>query len=117
VNRIVAYCGLVCSECEAYVATQASDELAKERIAAKWRTEYNAPAMTVADVTCDGCVSVSGRLGGYCPACPIRACGVEHGVANCAHCADYASCEKLSPFLAQVPPAQATLEAIRQGLL
>jgi len=116
-NRIVAYCGLVCSDCEAYAATQANDEAAKERVAAKWRVEYNAPDMTAANVTCDGCVTRDGRHGGYCPQCPIRACGVERGVANCAHCADYASCEKLGGFLTQVPPARATLEAIRQTLL
>jgi len=115
-DRIIAYCGLDCSGCEAYQATQANDEAAKERIAAKWRVEYNSPETTVATVTCDGCVTKTGRVGGYGPFCPIRSCGAGRAVANCGHCADYASCEKLNGFLANVPPARANLEAIRQNL-
>jgi len=30
-NKIVAYCGLVCSDCPAYIATQANDRAALER--------------------------------------------------------------------------------------
>ncbi len=115
-DRIIAYCGLVCSECPAYIATQADDLAAKERVVAQWRIEFNAPDMNIAAVTCDGCTTVGGRLGGYCPFCEIRACGVGRGVANCAHCADY-SCDKLTAFLAQVPPAKANLEAIRVTLV
>jgi len=110
-ERIVAYCGLVCSECEAYKLTQANDMIGLEQLAAKWRIEYNAPDMTVKDVTCDGCLATE-RLGGYCGMCEIRACGIAREVANCAHCTDYA-CEKLSAFLNMAPPARETLEAIR----
>ncbi len=115
-TRLIAFCGLDCAQCEAYIATQANDEMAKERLVAKWRVEYNSPNMPLAAVTCDGCTTVNGRAGGYCSECPIRACGIEHKVANCAHCTDYATCEKLSGFLANVPVAKATLEGIRQAL-
>ncbi len=110
-ERIVAYCGLVCSECEAYVLTQANDRVGLEQLAAKWRVEFNAPDMTVKDVTCDGCLATE-RLGSYCSMCEIRACGMERGVVNCAHCAEY-GCEKLDKFLSMAPPARETLEAIR----
>jgi hypothetical protein len=115
-NQLIAFCGLDCAKCEAYIATQANDEAAKERVAAKWRVEYNAPDTTVASVTCDGCVAVNGRLGGYCPHCPIRACGVGRGLANCAHCADYATCDKLLGFFKSVPDARVTLDGIRSAL-
>ena len=36
-DKIIAYCGLVCSDCSAYVATQANDQEALERVAAQWR--------------------------------------------------------------------------------
>jgi len=39
--RIVAYCGIVCSDCEAYRATQSGDREALKRVAAKWRVEYH----------------------------------------------------------------------------
>jgi hypothetical protein len=67
-------------------------------------------------VTCDGCLAFDGRLGGYCSNCPIRACGVEKGVVNCAYCSDYETCEKLAGFFGQAPAAKATLDAIRQSL-
>jgi hypothetical protein len=115
-DRIVAYCGLVCSECPAYIATQADDLAAKERVAAQWRAEFNAPDVDVAAVTCDGCVATTGRLGSYCYICEIRACGVGRGVANCAYCPDF-GCEKLVGFWGNAPQARATLEEIRQTLL
>ncbi len=34
-ERILAYCGLVCSECPAYLATQAGDTAALEEVAAR----------------------------------------------------------------------------------
>ncbi|HOC21136.1 MAG TPA: DUF3795 domain-containing protein [Anaerolineae bacterium] len=113
-ERIVAYCGLVCSECEAYLLTQANDTAGLERLAAKWRREYNAPDMTAANVMCDGCLAGE-RLNSYGSMCPIRACGSERGVANCAHCADYA-CANLQQFFNIAPSARETLEEIRRPL-
>jgi hypothetical protein len=46
-DKMIAYCGLVCTDCPAYVATQANDRDALERVAAQWREEYNAPGLTV----------------------------------------------------------------------
>jgi len=114
-ERIVAYCGLVCSECPAYIATQADDLAAKEQLAAQWRVEFNSPDIDVNSVTCDGCTTLNGRLGGYCNLCEIRACGVARGVVNCAYCADY-GCEKLEGFLVNAPAARATLVGIRNAL-
>lgn len=111
-ERMIAYCGLDCAKCPAYAATQANDLAAKERVLAKWRVEYNAPEMDLSAVTCDGCTS-NGRHGGYCGQCPVRACGVERAVANCARCSDY-SCEKLDAFLGMIPDARAALEEIRR---
>ena len=115
-DKIIAYCGLTCSDCEAYLATQANDHAALERVAVKWREEYNAPDVTVEYVICDGCLAGDGRLGGHCLECDIRACGVARGVANCAYCDDYA-CAKLEGFFGFVPTARATLDAVRQGLV
>ena len=113
-DKIIAYCGLVCSDCSAYVATQANDQEALERVAAQWREEYNAPNITVESVICDGCLG-DGRKGSHCAECEIRACGVARGVANCAHCADY-TCEKLEKFFGFVPGARGVLDEIQQSL-
>ena len=113
-NRMVAYCGLVCTDCEAYIATQTDDRAALERVAAQWREEYNAPHITVESVICDGCLD-GGRKCSHCSECEIRACGVARGVVNCAHCGDYA-CDKLEEFFGFVPPARTVLDEIRLSL-
>ncbi len=113
-NEMIAYCGLVCTDCPAYIATQADDTEALERIAVQWREEYNAPDLTVDSVICDGCLN-GGRKCGHCAECEIRACGVEKGILNCAHCDDY-PCDGLVQFFGFVPEAQETLDNVRQSL-
>jgi hypothetical protein len=118
-DRIIAYCGLICSDCEAYIATQADDREALERVAAHWREEYNAPDITVESIICDGCLTEEGRKCGHCFDCDMRACGMERGVVNCAHCDDYArqgGCEKVERFFGFVPNARAVLDEIRRSL-
>ena len=114
-TTLYAYCGLDCVTCEAYTATQAGDKAAQLDLLARWREEYDSPEMTIEAVTCDGCTS-QGRLGGYCNECPVRACGLEKRVENCAHCDAFEGCELLSEFIAQIPAARNNLAAIRAGL-
>jgi len=114
-DRIIAYCGLVCTDCPAYIATQANDQAALERVAARWREEYNAPNITVESVICDGCLETGERHCSHCAECDIRACGIERGVANCGHCDDYA-CAKLERFFGFVPDARAVLDEVRRSL-
>jgi hypothetical protein len=114
-DQTIAFCGLDCAGCDAYQATQADDESAKLKLLERWRVDYNSPEMTLASVTCDGCTT-DGRAGGYCADCPVRACGKARGVANCAHCEDYAACGTLQSFIAYIMEAKANLEAIRVAL-
>ena len=114
-ERMIAYCGLVCTGCPGYLATQADDREALERVAAQWREEFHAPDITVESVICDGCVTEGGRKSGHWHECEIRACAMELNLANCAHCADYA-CEKLEGFFGFVPEARATLDGVRAVL-
>ena len=115
-DKIIAYCGLNCSECPAYVATQSGDPAELERVAAQWREAFNMPDLTAESVICDGCLQTDGgRLSCYCATCAIRACAVERSVVNCAHCADFA-CDKLAAFWVHAPEAKATLEQIRASL-
>jgi len=115
-DKMIAYCGLMCTECPAYIATQSNSQEALEKVAVQWREQFNVPEITAASIICDGCLATTGRLSGYCLQCQIRACAVEHGMVNCAHCDDYEGCEKLAGFLTHAPEAKATLERIRQAL-
>jgi hypothetical protein len=113
-ERMIAYCGLVCTDCPGYIAAQANDRTELERVAAMWREEYNAPDITVESVICDGC-TVDGRKCGHWSECEIRACAMQRGMINCAHCTDY-GCQIIEGFFSFVPEARATLDGIRAGL-
>ena len=113
-DKIISYCGLVCTDCPAYVATQADDHAALEQVAAQWREDYSAPNITVEYTVCDGCTT-KGRKNGHWAECDIRACAMERGAANCAHCADYV-CEKLEGFFGFVPDARTVLDGVRSTL-
>ncbi len=113
--QIIAYCGINCQECDAYQATQSGDEAAKERVAAGWRQTFQEPKIDANYISCDGCTSQTGRICGYCGACAVRSCAIEHKVENCAHCSDYA-CELLDSYFERAPELRETLDAIRQAL-
>lgn len=113
-DKMIAFCGLVCTECPAFIATQEGDQEALKRVAAQWSQEYNA-SLAPEDCICDGCLAFEARLGSYCHECKIRACGMEKKVQNCAYCGDY-PCPELEKFFAFGPDAKATLEGIKQSL-
>jgi hypothetical protein len=119
-DKMIAYCGLVCTECPAYVATQANDQEALAKVAAEWREQFD-PNITVDTIACDGCLAESERLCSYCSACPMRLCGVERGVANCAVCPDYVHdgvyCDKVATFFEHAPDMQAVLDGLHQAAL
>lgn len=113
-DKMIAICGLVCTDCPAYTATQANDRTALERVAAQWREQFNAPNITTDSILCDGCLDDVGRKCVHCSECEIRACGKERGVINCAYCDQY-TCEKLEGFFGFSPEARAVLDGIRQA--
>jgi hypothetical protein len=111
-EKMIAYCGLTCTDCPAYTATQANDREALERVAAQWRKAFKAPEITADSILCDGCLNSNGRLSGYCKSCQIRVCAGERGVTNCAACDEYA-CETLRGFFKHAPEAENTLDSLR----
>jgi len=113
-DRMIAFCGLVCTECPAFIATQEGDQEALKRVAAKWSEQFNA-SIGPEDCICDGCLAFEARLSSYCHECGIRACGIEKKVQNCAYCDDY-PCQELDKFFAFASDAKATLEGIKQSL-
>jgi hypothetical protein len=113
-EKMIAYCGLTCTECPAYIATQTNDAEAMARVAEQWSAEHSAQ-LTVEDCWCNGCLAEKGPWMSHCAECDIRACGVEKGVENCAQCDDY-GCGKLSEFFGFVPAAKETLDGIRSVL-
>jgi hypothetical protein len=114
-DRIIARCGIICSECEAFVATQANDGDALRALAQKAREEFGQEDATAQTVMCDGCLADDGRQISYCAVCEIRACSTERNVVNCAYCSDYA-CERLEAFFERATDARTVLNEIHSSL-
>jgi hypothetical protein len=114
-NRIISYCGITCSECDAYLATQTKDTTELERVAAAWSEAYKTD-ITAAAIMCDGCLATEEPHSSYCLECGIRACAIDRGVASCAYCEDY-GCDTLEGFVSQVSGLRQALESIRAAHL
>jgi len=113
-NEMIAFCGINCTRCPIYVATQKGDDSEKEKAAEECTVLFNTKVKPQ-DVSCDGCLPTGMRLFKYCVGCAIRMCALERHVEDCAYCDDY-PCQKLGDWFALVPDAKATLDRIREGL-
>ena len=106
-DKIIAYCGLNCSECSAYIATKNNDQALREKTAVEWSKVHNfnfTPDM----INCTSCKSDGVKLG-HCSACEMRKCAVGKKVVNCGACVDFNSCKMINDFIAQVPSAKENL--------
>jgi hypothetical protein len=113
-EKMTAYCGIPCTECDTYVATQNEDDKERSAVAEQWSKRFKMN-VTPEDINCDGCKSEGGALFKSCAMCEIRKCGMTRGIDNCAHCDEYA-CEKLDQFLQMMPDIKQLLEGIRSSL-
>ena len=113
-ERLIGFCGLVCSECPAFVATKNDDDKERERIAKEWSKEYKHD-FVMQDINCDGCTEIEGRHINYCNICKVRACAIEKSIKNCAYCKDY-GCETLVNFFNMAPHVKILLEEIRKNI-
>lgn len=113
-EKIIAFCGTVCSECPALIATKNEDDNKREEIAKLWSERYNSE-IKPEDINCEGCPSKAGKKFNYCNVCEIRKCGQEKSVKNCAYCSEYV-CEKLDKFFMVAPENKTALDEIKKGL-
>lgn len=109
-REIIAFCGLVCSECPAYVATIADDDAKRAAVAKQWSQEYG-DEITASMINCLGCHASDDSVFSHPVTCKIRLCGRERGVETCGHCEDY-PCTILEEFFKMVPDARPRLDAI-----
>jgi hypothetical protein len=113
-DRLISACGLICSDCDAYHATQKDDAKAVSAVAAKWSHLFDASVSEDA-VWCDGCMTGGDRLCAHAQDCDIRTCVRERGFRTCAECGDYV-CDRLDAFLsiAAESGARETLESLHK---
>lgn len=113
-ENLIAFCGICCNECDAYIATQKDDDAERVRIASEWSKQWNADIKPEA-INCDGCTVDSIRHFSHCDTCEIRVCGREKAVVNCAYCSDY-PCDKLDMVFKAAPETKVTLDKIHGTL-
>jgi hypothetical protein len=111
-KETIAFCGINCAECKAFIATQKDDDVVRKETAAEWSKMFG-HEIKPAEINCDGCLSIDGRHINYCNVCEIRKCGIENEVINCAYCVDY-KCDKLAKFHDNAAEAKNRLEEIRK---
>ena len=111
---MIAYCGLICLECPAFIATQENSHNKRAKTARTWSKEFGVE-IKPEDINCDGCMTDSGRLFSHCNVCEIRLCGREKQIQNCGHCMQFA-CNKLDFVHNAVPSAKEILREIKKSI-
>ncbi len=108
---IIGSCGLNCSQCGAYIATQTDDDALREKVAREW-TQNHGAQFTADQINCDGC-QVNGKAPDWVSKmCPIHKCCGEKSLNTCADCNQYA-CEKLDNFFQEGTEQRNNLETLR----
>lgn len=108
---MIAYCGIDCSKCKSYIATQSgkSEALVKaaERLTRVYRSEVKPEY-----VICDGC-KADKRHSFFCSnKCKMRKCCIEKNYNACIECHDFL-CKELAFELTNTPEARDNLEKLR----
>lgn len=113
-KKMRAYCGLLCTECPAYVALRTNDDDLRTRTARRW-SGPNYP-VTPEEVDCDGCKSEGGKLFKNCTVCTVRQCSSKKGLETCANCDKY-PCADLQQVFKMVgdDKTRIVLEEIRRN--
>ena len=88
---MIAYCGLDCEKCDAYIATKNNDQALREKTAKLWSELNNAPILPEY-INCEGC-RVDGKKTVYCDSlCQIRQCALKKAMSTCGDCPEMGKC-------------------------
>lgn len=107
-NRI-AYCGLDCEKCDAYLATINDDQALREKTAKLWSELNNAPILPE-HINCEGC-RADGAKTVFCDSlCGIRQCALKKGMETCGGCPDLEKCQTVEMITLNNPEALKNLK-------
>lgn len=103
-KEMIAYCGLDCEKCDAYIATINDDQKLREKTAKLWAELNNAPILPE-HINCQGC-RVKGVKTVFCESiCGIRQCAMKKGISTCGECSDLENCTTVGAILENNPSA------------
>lgn len=108
-KQMIAYCGLDCAKCDAYLATLHNDQALREKTAALWSTLNQTP-IAPEDINCEGC-RADGVKTVFCDRlCGIRQCAMRKGMTTCGDCTAMDSCATVGTILANNDEARGNLK-------
>ena len=108
-RKMIAYCGLDCEKCDAYLATIHDDQALREKTAKLW-TELNQVPILPEHINCQGC-RANGVKTPFCASlCEIRQCALRKGVATCGSCDSLEQCRTVGAILENNPDARENLK-------
>lgn len=106
---MIAYCGLNCEKCDAYIATINNDQTLREKTAKLWAKLNHAPILPE-HINCQGC-RVEGIKTVFCNSlCVIRQCALKKGVETCGNCPDIEGCQTIETIISNNPDALKNLK-------
>jgi hypothetical protein len=100
-EKLIAYCGLNCAGCGAYLALKNNDQALREKTANEWQIAHNFE-FTAEMINCVGCQN-EGIKTAQRPDCPFVSCCRAKGVDNCGKCSNFKTCEEIQGFIKAVP--------------
>jgi hypothetical protein len=108
---MIAYCGLDCEKCNAYIATKTNDNKLRKATAQEWSKLFKTE-LRAEDINCTGCKSTGVKLY-YCGnLCEIRKCATKKQLENCGLCETY-PCDKLDFIFKSSSEAKANLDKMQ----
>lgn len=106
---MIAYCGLDCEKCDAYLATINDDQELRIKTAKLWAELNNAPILPD-HINCQGC-RVEGIKTVFCDSiCSIRQCALKKCVATCGDCSELENCPTVETIIENNPSALKNLK-------
>ncbi len=102
-EKIIAYCGIICSECDVYKATINNDDDLRLALVKRYTTKDKTPK--IEDFNCKGCFHIKDE------GCKIRQCATKKEVANCAKCENY-ECDEIIKHFKHSPESKSVLDEI-----
>jgi len=126
-NKMIAYCGLDCGKCDAFIATKSNDQALRERIARLWSELNNTPILPE-QINCEGCRAEGVKTVFCSTLCEIRKCAVRKSSAlnpaggksvgcsfTCGDCSEMEHCPSVGAVHANNPEARRNLTAGKES--
>ena len=108
-RNMIAYCGLDCEKCDAYLATIHDDQALREKTAKLWAELNHAPILPE-HINCEGC-RVDGVKTVYCESlCDIRQCALKKDMTTCGCCQNVETFQTVGEIISNYPDALKNLK-------